>query len=61
MAGVQRTFKQCKKIAVKNGFVCTRVNGDHYIYDRGLDRMVLTLKQNAVVFDKYIKKFNLVL
>jgi len=60
MAGIQRKFKECNKILIKNGFEKVRCRGGHTIYKRGGDEIALQLKPNAMQFQRLIKEYKLV-
>lgn len=47
-------------LLLKNSFKYVRTRGGHYIYKRGEDTAVVSIRQNEVITARMIKEYNLV-
>lgn len=56
----QYSARELKKIVTANGFVLVRINGDHFIYKREDETIVINKNINICVANRLIKQHKLV-
>lgn len=56
----QYSTREFKSLVSRNGFVLDRCKGDHFIYKRNDDTIVINNKINMCVAKRLVKQFNLV-
>lgn len=56
-----RNFREWSKIIKSNGFDLVRQRGDHYIYKKDGQTIVLSMPPNRMVMRRITKEHNLVL
>lgn len=56
----QYSARELKKIVTENGFVLVRINGDHFIYKREDETIVINKNINMCVANRLIKQHKLV-
>lgn len=56
----QYSARELKKIVTANGFVLVRINGDHFIYKREDETIVINKNINMCVANRLIKQHKLV-
>lgn len=61
MAGIQMSFKEAERVTLKNGFIYTGCNGDHFKYRRNGEVLVLNRKLNPIVWQRLVRQHRLVL
>ena len=55
----QYSTRELKKIVTENGFVLVRTNGDHFIYKREDETIVINKNINICVANRLIKQHKL--
>ncbi len=56
----QYSARELKKIVTANGFILVRTNGDHFIYKRDDETIVINKNINMCVANRLIKQHKLV-